>query len=270
MKENLLIPEKAIGQVWFSDLPSLDYFHRHDELECNLVVQGEGSYIVDEQRIDLTPNSMVWLFPDQDRLMLNTSDNFAMWVLVIRPTFLQRSCIDEISRPLLERKPAGLYVRHLNDLALDKLVTICKEAITTSDNMALHNSILGYLLHTCWHTYQNGSIIPLKQNIHPAISQIAKQLSNGADHDDLQALSRQVGLTPETISRLFKKQTGVSLVHYRNRCRLNRFLALYRDGYMLTMLDAAHEAGFGSYAQFYRVFCEMMGQTPANYRKHKR
>ncbi|MFK7802431.1 MAG: helix-turn-helix domain-containing protein [Anaerolineae bacterium] len=267
MKEQLFIPDKAIGKVWFSDSPNLDYFHRHDELECNLVVRGHGSYIVDEQRIDLAPNSIAWLFPEQDHLMLNTSDDFAMWIFVIRPSFLQRSCIDQTSQPLLQRKPAGLHVRHLDDVTLQKLVTICTETVAAKETSAYTNSILGYLLHSCWGAYLQGSIIPLKQNIHPAIGQVARQLSEGTTQDNLQSLSQQVGLTPETISRLFKKQTGVSFSQYRNRCRLDRFLALYGDGYKLTMLDAAREAGFGSYAQFYRVFREVMGQTPAAYRK---
>jgi AraC-like DNA-binding protein len=32
-------------------------------------------------------------------------------------------------------------------------------------------------------------------------------------------------------------------------------------------LEAALEAGFGSYAQFHRVFCRLMKTNPAQYRK---
>ena len=90
---------------------------------------------------------------------------------------------------------------------------------------------------------------------------------NGAEKDDLSQLAQSVGLTPEAVSRLFKNQTGINLSTFRNRCRLERFLALYGDGHTVTMLEAALAAGFGSYAQFYRVFCKMMRQTPAEYRR---
>jgi AraC-like DNA-binding protein len=34
------------------------------------------------------------------------------------------------------------------------------------------------------------------------------------------------------------------------------------------MLDAALEAGFGSYPQFHRVFKRMMGHSPMQFRQH--
>jgi hypothetical protein len=61
---------------------------------------------------------------------------------------------------------------------------------------------------------------------------------------------------------LFKQQTGVALVDFRNRQRVEKFLAIYRTGQRTTMLDAALEAGFGSYPQFHRVFKRVMGCSP--------
>lgn len=54
------------------------------------------------------------------------------------------------------------------------------------------------------------------------------------------------------LARVFKALMGMSLVEYRNRLRLDRFETV-RDRGDANLLDAALEAGFGSYAQFYRV-----------------
>lgn len=54
------------------------------------------------------------------------------------------------------------------------------------------------------------------------------------------------------LARVFKALMGISLVEYRNRLRLARFETV-RDRGDANLLDAALEAGFGSYAQFYRV-----------------
>ena len=267
MKELIPIQPGHIGRLWYSDSPNLDYFHRHDELECNIVVRGRGSYIVENQRIDMVANSVAWLFPEQEHLMLNTSEDFALWIMVIRPEYLQQSCVDDAARLLLARKPAGLHLRHINPDATQQLQTICKQVIAAQSAPSLHNATLGYLLHRCLASYQQGSVVPLQQRLHPAIQQIIHQLLAHKETADLPGLARQVGLTPETVSRLFKRQTGLTLSTYRNRCRLDRFLNNYGDGHGPTMLDAALEAGFGSYAQFYRVFGEMMGQTPAQYRR---
>jgi AraC-like DNA-binding protein len=66
---------------------------------------------------------------------------------------------------------------------------------------------------------------------------------------------------------LFKQQTGVALVDFRNRQRVERFLQIYGTGQRLTMLDAALEAGFGSYPQFHRVFKRVIGCSPGRYRR---
>ena len=52
--------------------------------------------------------------------------------------------------------------------------------------------------------------------------------------------------------------------------RLQRFLRVYGSGRRTTALAAALEAGFGSYAQFYRVFREETGRNPATLRTSDR
>jgi AraC-like DNA-binding protein len=50
---------------------------------------------------------------------------------------------------------------------------------------------------------------------------------------------------------------------YRNRLRIEKFLELaVRSG---NLLQAALDAGFGSYAQFSRVFRQQMGVSPRGY-----
>src|SRR6476619_4877308 len=57
---------------------------------------------------------------------------------------------------------------------------------------------------------------------------------------------------------------GVSLVRYRNQLRLERFVKIMDAG-RSNMLEAARAAGFGSYAQFHRVFHSLRGTTPRAY-----
>jgi AraC-like DNA-binding protein len=72
-----------------------------------------------------------------------------------------------------------------------------------------------------------------------------------------------VGLSAPHLSRLFNTQMGLSITRFRNQQRLQRFVRLYGNGRRTTALAAAHEAGFGSYAQFYRVFRQETGRSPA-------
>jgi AraC-like DNA-binding protein len=66
------------------------------------------------------------------------------------------------------------------------------------------------------------------------------------------------------LARVFRLQMGMSLVEYRNRLRLERFNLLL-DGGCANLLEAARGAGFGSYAQFHRVFRSLRRMTPRDY-----
>lgn len=78
------------------------------------------------------------------------------------------------------------------------------------------------------------------------------------------ALARELGVSISRLARLFKAEMGLSLVAHRNRLRVQRFIELV-DGGETNLLAAARAAGFGSYAQFYRVFQARQGKAPSRY-----
>jgi AraC-like DNA-binding protein len=77
-------------------------------------------------------------------------------------------------------------------------------------------------------------------------------------------LAARLGLSVSGLSRAFKSEMGLSVAQYRGRLRLERFLTLV-DPRAGNLLAAALDAGFGSYAQFHRVFRSALGKTPKEY-----
>jgi AraC-like DNA-binding protein len=74
-------------------------------------------------------------------------------------------------------------------------------------------------------------------------------------------IAQEMGISPGHLARSFKHEMGLSLVEYRNRLRIERFLRSVQRGND-SLLRAALEAGFGSYAQFFRVYRKLLGTTP--------
>lgn len=74
-------------------------------------------------------------------------------------------------------------------------------------------------------------------------------------------IALEMGISPGHLARSFKTEMGLSLVEYRNRLRIERFLRSVQRGND-SLLRAALEAGFGSYAQFFRVYRKLLGTTP--------
>ena len=77
-------------------------------------------------------------------------------------------------------------------------------------------------------------------------------------------MAAELGVSPTRLVRLFKSELGMSLVDYRNRLRIGRFRSLV-DGGEHNLLKLARAAGFGSYAQFHRVFRKTHGAAPSDY-----
>ena len=82
-------------------------------------------------------------------------------------------------------------------------------------------------------------------------------------------IAAKLELSLSRLARVFKAEMGMSLVEYRNRLRLDRVDAMIGSGGK-TLLQAALAAGFGSYAQFHRVFRGVRRMTPREFLRRRR
>jgi AraC-like DNA-binding protein len=168
------------------------------------------------------------------------------------------------ARPLLAEDPVGQFSRRLDSARVRRLSALFHEiqhAETVDD--ILVNTGLAYLLSFAWRAFLDSDDVVEGVDLHPAVETVARILRADPDAGDLAALARAAHLSSSHLSRIFKEQTGVSISRFRNQQRLQRFLRLYGKGQRTTALTAALEAGFGSYAQFYRVFREQTGRSPS-------
>lgn len=130
--------------------------------------------------------------------------------------------------------------------------------------LAVLCSLLGGILET--HRSSSGhAAIPVRLGgpVHATVRRALTALDADLTQTTEQ-LARVVGTSPGQLGRLFRQDMGESLVTYRNRRRIERFFTL-TDGSSENLLRAALAAGFGSYAQFHRVFRAFVGATPSEY-----
>ncbi|WP_341367662.1 AraC family transcriptional regulator [Yoonia sp. BS5-3] len=86
------------------------------------------------------------------------------------------------------------------------------------------------------------------------------------DHNGLDALASEVGLSRPHFFKLFKRQTGVTPNVYFNTLRSERAI----DDLLSTnksVTDIAHDLGFASQASFTRFFSLNVGISPTDYRR---
>jgi AraC-like DNA-binding protein len=124
-------------------------------------------------------------------------------------------------------------------------------------------SLLGTILDPARGSLAHGAAptdeTPGRRVVTATVAMLAKDPAMGGKQ-----IAAKLDLSLSRLARVFKAEMGMSLVEYRNRLRLDRFAVLLDKG-RTNLLEAALAAGFGSYAQFHRVFRALRRMTPREY-----
>ncbi len=157
------------------------------------------------------------------------------------------------------RSTHGAIGMMFNDAALtDAVVDEIKQAQT-----AVLCAALGMMLDPARVWFGRRAVRPLESPSQRLVSSTVALLDENPGMGGKE-IAAALNVSLSHLARVFKTQKGMSLVEYRNRLRLDRFAVLL-DGGLTNLLEAAYEAGFGSYSQFYRVFRAQLRASPRQY-----
>lgn len=259
--------------------------HRHVELELNLVVGGEIRYVVDNRSYHFSSGSLLWLFPGQVHQLVDRTPDAAYYVAVFRPEMIREVTSSSRYAALTREQPphSGVRVHRpasgVFQMLRQMMAELCGEGIDPDllnreagfgltpgfhfehrDPDGL-NAGLRHLLLCAWrqseHEKRGDALPPL----HPAVRKALERIRLSDPPPRLAELAPHCGVSDSTLSRLFSDQMGIPLNRYRNSVMLSRFMEHMARG-QPTILESVHAAGFGSYAQFHRVFHQAYGQSP--------
>jgi AraC-like DNA-binding protein len=265
MKFSLPQPAHVDGAIWHYDAESPRFArHHHDELELNLVVAGRAAYLIGDQRVEVGPRSLLWLLPRQEHLLIDISEDFEMWVASFRARLVNRVCVEQGTRPLRARSSQQVLQRRIPLSSARELSQLC-ERVATQASPSLFNAGLGYVLAQAAAKHAASGELAHAEQVHPAVERAAHVVSREPALSATE-LAARCGLSPGRLGRLFYAQLGQSLVSFRNRQRITYVLEHFEPAHS-TLLHTALEAGFGSYAQFHRVFRQVTGKSPAAYKR---
>jgi methylphosphotriester-DNA--protein-cysteine methyltransferase len=260
--------------------------HHHVELELNLVVRGAITYVVRNRRYTFTKRSLLWLFPAQEHQLVDRSDDAEYYVVVFKPALIRQACHSRLYAPLrrkgtklegviqsiLEPESFDLIRKTMDAMmqgSLDPDVLNREGGYGYRSNFSFRhgdpeglNAGLRHILLLCWRAQGDGNALGEAVALHPSVRKALDLLASGHNELNLGELARHCGVSKAYLSRIFGRQIGVSLSRYRNSLRLSRFWRHFRQPEKSTMTEAAYAAGFGSYAQFYKVFAQAYGSGP--------
>jgi methylphosphotriester-DNA--protein-cysteine methyltransferase len=289
MLENLKIGPRYNGFLYLAEsarnLLSIKS-HHHKELELNLVVQGTISYVVAGRRFTFKRGTLLWLFPSQEHQLVDCSRDAKFFVAVFKRNLIARAChsadydglrthktmADDVLHAWLVPESFDLIRKTMNSLlegAPDPDVLNREAGFGATSDFRFHhddpdglNAGLQHLLLLCWRSQRAGQALGNAVRLHPAVTNALSFLSESADDEDLTHLAQRCGASAAHLSRMFARQVGLPMSRYRNLVRLERFFEQYRGTLQSSITEAAYAAGFGSYAQFHRVFTQAYGKGP--------
>jgi AraC-like DNA-binding protein len=161
------------------------------------------------------------------------------------------------------RGPRGPLGIMFNDSALTHApVDEAKQA-----RAAVLCNLLGRALEPCRSHLTEGAA-DATESRHPIVRNVTRLLARDPTLS-CEALAKQLHISAGWLARTFKREACTSVVEHRNELRLARFLER-ANGDADNLAGAALDAGFGSYAQFHRVFRARFGQSPRQYLLERR
>ena len=239
----------------------LRQWHSHETLEINLVLRGSGQVLLENRRYPLLPGHLVWLWPGQRHVPSEWSSDLRLWIVEWQPGYLGRLRQARRRDVPAPAAPAQPFCRRLAAPALQRLDGLLSATAALSRPDAFNRG-LDFALFALWDEFLAAEPVPDCAPFHPKLEAVIGLLAD-PDQDLTQAqLARRVQMSPYYLSDLFRKQTGLTIPDYRNRLRLQEFFRRLHAHPEFRLLQHALDSGFGSYAQFYRVFSGALGVAP--------
>ena len=258
--------------IWYTTPCSTWYpAHYHDELELNLVIRGHAVIRVADQELTLRAGALLWLAPGQSHAMVGISPDYAMWVVSLRPDAVRE--VEKSSGARLSdraRSWGECRVSAERFRALGSLLSSSPSHGRAAEQNGLSRRILASAIET-WRAHErlrstsNADYRAASHGPHEAIVRAEALLRATDAKVPLAALARSCGVSESRLSHIFKAQLGLSVVQFQNHFRVQDVIAKLGRGDSHTMLAAALDAGFGSYAQFHRAFRQVVGYGPAEH-----
>jgi len=245
------IPGEARGHIWHHVPETRRPRHFHAEPELNLIAAGRATFGVGEATISVCAGDLLWWPPGQDHVLLDATPDFDLYVIGVTPEFSERVLAGDVAATA-----GGAARLQLDPSALARLREVCGARVTGADAAAVERCV-GDLWREA---HQLRVRVPDR---HPLT---VRALGSLLARPDLKRdqLAQLIHGNASELSRYFHRDVGLTLVAYRTRLRLIRFIESVERG-DCSFLAAAADAGFGSYSQCHRAFQRAFGSTPRTF-----
>ncbi|MCV3240725.1 AraC family transcriptional regulator [Mesorhizobium sp. ZC-5] len=253
-------------------------WHFHPEYELHLVVSTTGRYFVGDFIGEFEPGNLVLTGPNLPHNWVSDLPEGASIPLRGRVIQFSERFIDETMKvlpelatlaPLLETSRRGVLFPPEVAGQISPLMSELMEAQGVR-RIELFMAIAGALSRAKGvDMLASPSYLPdpsgyMSVGINKALAYIRENLTQQFDETDLASIA---GQSTGAFSRTFRKHTGMSLVQYVKRLRINLACQILMSDEQASITDICFEVGFNNLSNFNRQFLAEKGMPPSRFRR---
>lgn len=276
--EVVQIVKGASFTAWAHGLPFHTVrWHFHPEYEIHLVTHTTGQYFVGDFIGEFEPGQLVLTGPnlphhwmsdgpvdqivDERGIVVQFTEEFVRGAIGVFPEL----------QPLQQVLEASRWGVLFPDTVASAAQPLLRELISArgARRAALFMQIMDILAGSATITTLAGrDYVPnptdyLSSSMNSVLSHIAANPTAPGSEADLAAIA---GKSRSAFSRAFKAHTGLTLVEFINRLRINFACQLLMTEPDRTVADICFEAGFNNLSNFNRRFLATKGMSPSQFR----
>lgn len=234
--------------------------HAHHNLEILVCTSGEFGVSCCNRMQILKPGEMMIAFSHDIHAYVKTGEGTGV-MMIINPNVL----------PLLSDRMAER--RYENFLCSEKelCISVAEAILKEYEGERSREILVGHLYVLLGNAIRQLPYEPRKAGISSDLfSRVMEYLSENYTHRlSLKSLSRTFGVDPCHLSRMFSERLSYGFLKYLHMLRVEHAKNLLRNS-RLKMSEVLVQSGFADQKTFNRVFRDVTGVTPTEYRNTKK
>lgn len=260
-----------------AESPLILYRHWHEEGEFFVIEKGKTDFLIGSEHFTLSAGDAMFIPPYCiHEAVSNTTCQF--YAIVFQPSFLIGDSASFLYRryisPVYQNIPANVNLFRGSDTSsasweqdvASSILNLCRTYI---DSPYVSPLFVKAQLLVCWQNFFQHRLDSIKIQKDSRILEVISFLRDHFHEEiTIPRLSKLVNLSEGQLSRLFKQQTGLSIISYLTRIRLTYACRLLTEGDK-SVSEIAFSCGFYNISNFNRLFKKNLHCSPLTYRKQK-
>ncbi len=239
------------------DYPAVKTDHFHEMVEIYYLLEGVACLYANERIYRLRAGDLIVLPENLYHKMWYESDTHSRLCVNVIPAFVPKSVHAKLNHVL--------YVKSSPDLSryLDRLFSKIKKAISSPDEYqedTLHYLTMDLFLSAI--KSNSDILVPYVSNQY-----VSKAIAYIQDHFreklTLSETAAHCNVSPEYLSRIFRKETGITFQEYLRFCRLKTAHNILTRGTDMSVAEVAFSCGFNDSNYFSSLYKQTYHTSPS-------